>query len=202
MQSVAQRAETGMVRACVFFAVVTAGVGLVGVLGIRSTTAVGTSIVRDELATETITAIASRSIDHAYGVGLGVVLSSHPATDPSASQLYQQAIPATDAQVADLVRQHAGDAPEERAGVSQLSAQWVAVRTVLNPTALARLTGPSQPLAVQLRAAYAPLSVHLDQLLTRKKSTPTQARHVRGPPRNARSGSSGSLSPSPNSSRC
>jgi diguanylate cyclase (GGDEF)-like protein len=169
MQSVAQRAETGMVRACVFFAVVTAGVGLVGVLGIRSTTAVGTSIVRDELATETITAIASRSIDHAYGVGLGVVLSSDPATDPSASQLYQQEIPATDAQVADLVRQHAGDAPEERAGISLLSAQWVAVRTVLNPTAIARLSGPSQPLAAQLRAAYAPLSVHLDQLLTREQ---------------------------------
>jgi diguanylate cyclase (GGDEF)-like protein len=169
MQSVAQRATTGMVQACVFFAVVTAGLGVVGVLGIRSTTDVGTSIVKDELATETATAVASRAIDHVYGVGEGVLLSADPGTDPRSAELYQVAIPATDGQVAGLVRQHASDGPAELAGIHRLSSQWLAVRTVLDPSRIAGLSGPSQPIAAELRAAYAPLSTHLDQLLDREE---------------------------------
>jgi hypothetical protein len=79
MRSVSQRAVTGLVYVCVFFAVVTAGVGVVGVIGVDSTTDVGDGIVSDELATATATATTARAMDAVYSAGERVLLSATPA---------------------------------------------------------------------------------------------------------------------------
>jgi diguanylate cyclase (GGDEF)-like protein len=169
MRSISQRAEAGLIYLCVFFAIVTAALGAVGILGVRSTTAVSDSIVSDELATETSTAITARAMDAIYSTGEQILLSSDPAARARLGILYSQTIPAADADLADLVRLHAGDDEAELVGIGLLESQWAAIRTVLDPAAIADLTGPSQALADKLTADYTPLSAHLDDVLSREQ---------------------------------
>jgi diguanylate cyclase (GGDEF)-like protein len=170
MRSVSQRAVTGLVYVCVFFGVVTAGIGVVGAIGVDSTTDVGDSIVSDELATATATAVTTRAIDAVNTAGERVLLSASPASVSGSLALYEQLIPAADAQLTTLQQLHADDGPAELAGINQLATQWTAVRAALNPSAIAALTGPAPALAGNLQRAYAPLSSHLDELLNREES--------------------------------
>ena len=178
MRSISQRAEAGLIYLCVFFAVVTGSLGVVGVLGVRSTTAISDRIVSDELATESSTATAARAVDAVYSAGEQILLGGDPSAGTSAGVLYAQTIPKADAQLADLVRLHAGDDPVELAGITQLQNQWVSIRTLLDPAVIADLTGPSLGLADKLTADYAPLSAHLDDLLTREQDDADRGRAV------------------------
>ena len=56
MRSLSARLGIGVIWACVFFAVVAAAIGTLGVLAVGSATSTGNSITRDELATATVTA--------------------------------------------------------------------------------------------------------------------------------------------------
>ena len=180
MRSVSQRAVTGLVYVCVFFGVVTAGVGVVGVIGVDSTTDVGDRIVSDELATATATASTARAMDAVYTAGERVLLSPTPATASNSLSLYEQLMPSADAQLTMLEQLHAGDNAAELAGIKQLASQWAAVRAALNPSAIAALTGPSVPLETTLQKTYAPVSSHLDELFTRENSDAQDGRaHAR-----------------------
>ncbi len=167
MRSISKRAEAGLIYVCVFFALVTAALGVVGILGVRSTTAVSERIVSDELATETSTATTARTMDAIYSSGEQILLSSNPAG--RLGTLYSQTIPSADTELAALVRLHADDDQAELVGIDQLESQWASIRAALDPGVIASLTGPSQALADKLTAAYTPLSAHLDQLLSREQ---------------------------------
>jgi diguanylate cyclase (GGDEF)-like protein len=176
MRSISQRAEAGLIYLCVFFALVTAALGVVGILAVRSTTAVSDSIVSDELTTETSTAVTARSMDAIYSTGQQILLSSDPAARSRLSVLYSQTIPAADSNMAALVRLHAGDDPAELAGVVQLENQWATIRALLDPGVIAALPGPSQALADKLTADYTPLSAHLNDLLSREQDDANRGR--------------------------
>jgi diguanylate cyclase (GGDEF)-like protein len=176
MRSISQRAEAGLIYLCVFFAVVTAALGVVSIIGVRSTTAVSDSIVSDELTTETSTAVTARAMDAIYSTGEQILLSSDPAARSRLSVLYSQSIPAADANLAALVRLHADDDPAELVGISQLEGQWASIRSVLDPGVIADLTGPSPELADRLTADYTPLSAHLDDLLSREQGDADRGR--------------------------
>lgn len=176
MRSISQRAEVGLIYLCVFFALVTAALGVVGILGVRSTTAVSDRIVSDELTTETATATTSRAMDAIYSSGEQILLSSDPAARSRLGVLYSQSIPAADASLATLVRLHADDDQAELVGISQLDSQWASIRSVLDPGVIAGLSGPSPELADKLTADYTPLSNHLDDLLSREQDDADRGR--------------------------
>ena len=176
MRSISQRAEVGLIYLCVFFALVTAALGVVGILGVRSTTAVSDRIVSDELTTETATATTSRAMDAIYSSGEQILLSSDPAARSRLGVLYSQSIPAADASLATLVRLHADDDQAELVGISQLDSQWASIRSVLDPGVIAGLSGPSPELADKLTADYTPLSHHLDDLLSREQDDADRGR--------------------------
>ncbi len=174
MRSISQRAEAGLIYLCVFFALLTAALGIVGILGVRSTTSVSERIVSDELATETSTATTARTIDGIYSDGEQILLSSNPAA--RLGTLYSQKIPEADAELAALVRLHADDRGAELVGIDQLESQWASIRTALDPGVIASLTGASQALADRLTVAYTPLSAHLDDLLSREQGDADRGR--------------------------
>jgi diguanylate cyclase (GGDEF)-like protein len=183
MRSVSERAVAGLVYLCVFFAVVMASLGVIGAVGVNSTTAVGNSIVADELATATATAQTARAMDAVYSGAEQVLLDPDPAHDPAAAVLYNQQLPTADAQLGELLRRHADDRAAELADVNRLVAQWAAVRAVVNPEAIASLTGPAYGLAASLQTTYTPVSTHLAQLLVRED---TDARDGRAHARSTR----------------
>jgi hypothetical protein len=109
-----ERAKAGLIYLCVFFAIVTGALGVVGIMGVRSTTAVSDSLVSDELATQTSTATTARAMDAIYSTGEQILLSSDPAARGRLGVLYSQTIPGADADLAALVRFHVADDPAEQ----------------------------------------------------------------------------------------
>jgi len=176
MRSISQRAEAGLIYLCVFFALVTAALGVVGIMGVRSATTVSEKIVSDQVTTATSTAVAARAMDAVYSTGEQILLSSDPSAGGRPGVLYSQTIPASDADLAALVRLHAGDTAAELLGVSQLEGEWASIRTVLDPGVIAELTGPSPALANSLTAGYTPLSAHLNDLLSREQDDADRGR--------------------------
>src|SRR6185437_2507512 len=103
MRSISQRAEAGLIYLCVFFALVTAALGVVGIMGVRSATTVSEKIVSDQVTTATSTAVAARAMDAVYSTGEQILLSSDPSAGGRPGVLYSQTIPAADADLAALV---------------------------------------------------------------------------------------------------
>jgi diguanylate cyclase (GGDEF)-like protein len=163
VRNLARIATSSLVALCVGLSIVVVAVAAIGILGAHWSTRLGKQIASDELSTSTATGELARSMDTAYVTGEQAFLTANPAVRAHLLDgLYTTLLPATDAEVTDLVRLHAADPPAERADIQRLVRQWLAVRGVLSPTSVA--THPAAALAAQLSAEYAPLGAHLDRL--------------------------------------
>jgi diguanylate cyclase (GGDEF)-like protein len=151
----------GLVIAVAFIAVV-------GILGARTSTILGNSIARDELATSTATGQLAQDMGLAYATGEQAYLSSESARRSRLlGSLYTSILPATDTQLSDLERLHAGDAAAEHAHFEQFVAQWIIVRNLLSPANVP--AHPDTALAARLAAAYQPVGAHLGQLFLKEQ---------------------------------
>ena len=109
----------------------------------------GKQIASNELATSTATGELARNMDTAYVTGEEAFLTASPAIRSRLlSWLYTNLLPATDDEVTNLVRLHAGDPPAELADIRRFVRQWLAVRDLLSPTNVA--THPAATLAADL----------------------------------------------------
>jgi diguanylate cyclase (GGDEF)-like protein len=151
------------VALCVGLSIVVVAVAAIGILGARWSTVLGKQIASNELATSTATGELARNMDTAYVTGEEAFLAANPAVRSHLlGWLYTNLLPATDAEVTNLVRLHATDPPATRADIQRFVRQWLAVRNELSPTSVA--THPAAALAAGLSADYAPLGAHLDRL--------------------------------------
>jgi diguanylate cyclase (GGDEF)-like protein len=175
VRSLARRAVLGLVALCVFFAVTVVAVGLVGISGVRSTTDVGNSSVSDELSTAQATSRMDREMAAAHTQGDEIDLSADRDQVARLSQLlFDVTLPAVDADLAEVERLHVNDETTERAGITQLAAQWAAVRALLAPSP-ARSPQPGR--ASQLDAAFTVVSGHVSDLLDRETSDARAGQH-------------------------
>jgi diguanylate cyclase (GGDEF)-like protein len=163
VRNLARVATGSLVALCVGLSIVVVAVAAIGILGARWSTVLGKQIASNELTTSTATGELARNMDTAYASGEEAFLTANPAVRAHLlGWLYTTLLPATDAQVTNLVRLHATDPPAERADVQRFVRQWLAVRNELSPTSVA--THPTAALASGLSADYAPLGAHLDRL--------------------------------------
>ncbi len=159
---------TGLICLCLLFALAAVGIGVAGLLGVRSATATASNISTDEVATATATAKAIGAIDFAYVTGQRLAGNLDPATRAELTTAqFDQTIASADASVIALVALHAGDGMAELAEIDQFTLQWAALRRLLISTVSA--TQRSQrTLSNALATASAPLNATLDQLVTRE----------------------------------
>ena len=168
MRSLSGRFIVAIAVVGVLFSMVAAGIGLVGIAGVRSATAAGNDVAHDELTTATVTSRLGRNVDFAYANGRYFVLNNDPAQRAIlADDLYQQYLPAVDSTMSDLADLHeqAGDTGDELADLEALLDEWKTLRTALSPTALAAGSADED----SLTAAFTPLSKHIDDLVAREE---------------------------------
>jgi diguanylate cyclase (GGDEF)-like protein len=169
MRSPASRLTTTVFCACLFLSLTAAGVGVAGIVGVHSATAVGHAIANDELSTATTTARLGRAIDSAYATGQALAFSA-PGADRAqvAATLYDDKIPAVESGLVALTRSHADDGSAELAGIDQLATQWQTMRRLLDADLLnpALVTEPA--FSNRLDAAYQPISGHVQTLIDRE----------------------------------
>ncbi len=172
MRSLSARLGIGVIWACVFFAVVAAAIGTLGVLAVGSATSTGNSITRDELATATVTAQFGEKLGVVYSAGQALALTaSTDARTELATTLYNQQIPDAEAALGALQRIHADDAPAELAAITTVSDQWSTLRNLLSPASIATPAAGADPdLANRLSAAYHPLTNEIVALIDRENS--------------------------------
>ncbi len=163
MRNLARVATSSLVALCVGLSLVVVAVAAIGILGAHWSTLLGKQIASDELATSTATGELARNMDTAYVTGEEAFLTANPAVRSHLLDgLYTTLLPATDAEVTDLMRLHASDPPAGRADIRRLVRQWLAVRGELSPTTVS--AHPTAALAATLSADYVPLGAHLDRL--------------------------------------
>jgi diguanylate cyclase (GGDEF)-like protein len=169
VRTLARAAISSLAALCIGLALVVVAVAAIGILGTRSSTALGKDISSDELATSTATGELARDIDTAYGTGEDAFLGADYAQRVLLlGSLYTSLLPATDAQLAVLEQLHAGDPPAEHADFELFVRQWLAVRDLLSPAAVA--VHPAVALASQLTAAYLLVEDHLDRLFHKEQA--------------------------------
>jgi diguanylate cyclase (GGDEF)-like protein len=163
VRNLARIATSSLVALCIGLSLVVVAVTAIGILSARASTDLGKQISGNELATSTETGELARNMDTAYVTGEEAFLTPKPAIRSRLlSWMYTSLLPATDDQVTDLVRLHAGDPPAEQADIRRFVRQWLTVRDVLSPTNVA--SHPAAMLATDLSADYLPLGQHLDRL--------------------------------------
>ena len=171
MQTLASRVAKVVIGACLIFATASFAIGLIGILGVRSTTQVSNEVAKDELATATVTASVGLRIDAVYATGESAALA--PSTHVRAlsnSALFTEQIPAVDRGMLDLRRLHADDGATEKAGITQLIRQWNTLRSLLNPTSISSRKALGQTAqAAQITRAYQPLQHHIAALIAREQ---------------------------------
>jgi diguanylate cyclase (GGDEF)-like protein len=130
----------------------------------------GRKIATDELNTSTATTELTRSMDRAYATGQGAFLTPDQAQRSRLfDRLYTSLLPTVEVQLSALEELHADDSPAEHARFQRFLRQWAAVRDLLGPV---NVMGQSDmSLALQLKAAYAPVSAHLDRLIRAEQNT-------------------------------
>ena len=147
---------------------VVVAVTAIGLLGANSSTTLGRKISSDELATSTATGELSRDMDRAYADGEQAILASAAAERARLLRLLDTSdLPATDSELTLLEQLHASDPPAEHADIELFRRQWATTRDLL--TAADVGAGPPTGLAARLSAAYAPVSAHLDRLLSQEQ---------------------------------
>jgi diguanylate cyclase (GGDEF)-like protein len=163
VRNLARVATSSLVALCVGLSIVVVAVAAIGILGAHWSTLLGKQIASNELATSTATGELARNMDTAYVTGEEAFLTANPAVRAHLLDgLYTTLLPATDAEVTDLVRLHATDPPAARADIQRLVRQWLAVRGELSPTSAG--AHPAAALAAGLSSDYVPLGAHLDRL--------------------------------------
>jgi diguanylate cyclase (GGDEF)-like protein len=163
VRNLARVATSSLVALCIGLSIVVVAVAAIGIEAARGSTVLGKQTASDELATSTATGELARNMDTAYATGEAAFLTANPATRSRLlGGLYTTLLPTTDAEVTNLVRLHATDAPAGRADIRRFVRQWQTVRDELSPTTVA--THPAATLAAGLSAGYAPLGAHLDRL--------------------------------------
>jgi len=161
--SLSSRLTGAVVYACLFFALAAAGIGTVGIIGVRAATNHGIRVATDELATATSTATLGQSLGSAYSTGQALALDPTPKQRSLlTAALYDEQLPAVESQLAALQRLHTADGTGERADFAVLVDQWSAVRAVLNPATI----GSGSVAA--LESAFAPIRAHVDDLIARE----------------------------------
>jgi diguanylate cyclase (GGDEF)-like protein len=143
---------------------VVVAVAAIGILGISSSATLGKEISSDELNTSTETAQLARDMDAAYATGAEAFLTPDQAQRARLlGRLYTSLLPAADVQLSVVQELRAGDSPADQAVFRRFVRQWTAVRDLLSPTnVLAHL---DTSLASRLKAAYVPVSAHLDRFI-------------------------------------
>ncbi len=177
MRNLSRRVIAALVAICVLFALFVAGIGLVGMLGVRSATDSGNQIITDEMTTLTMTAQLGRSMDLVYSTAERALLTGD--TDQQTElidQMYSQLIPQVDGQLANLLSRHADDPSAEVSDIGHFAQQWRTVRKLL---ATAHVPGSSSvAFAARLTAMYQPLSRHVNDLLVNEQENATDRGEV------------------------
>jgi diguanylate cyclase (GGDEF)-like protein len=164
VRTLARVATGSLIALGVGLALAVSLVAVIGILGINSSATLGKEISSDELATSTVTAQLARGMDAAYATGQEAFLTPDPARRSRLlGGLYTNLLPATDVRLVALKQLHAGDSQAEQADFRQFVRQWTVVRDLLSPTNV--MPHADASLADQLKAAYLPVSAHLDTLI-------------------------------------
>lgn len=199
MRNLASRVTSGVAYACFAFALAVLIVGALGMWGVQSAIDVGRDLNRDELRSAVITSRLGLQFDAVYANGQRLA-QSHPSNRGQlATTLYDYQIPAVEAQLASFKRIHEGDVGAEKADITKLVGQWAALRGVLNPGGSTLRGLRDSGLDARLTAAYQPLRVHIDALLTGRKQTLKTIRRARTRRAGERCAASRPRSPSPRS---
>jgi diguanylate cyclase (GGDEF)-like protein len=125
-------------------------------------------VTGEDLATSTATGELTHDMGTAYADGERAFLAAVPGQrEQLLAVIYDSVLPATGSQLTVVAQLHAADPSAERADFQLLVRQWDAVRDILTSADVS----PQMPagLPARLAAAYQPVSLHLDQLLTKEQ---------------------------------
>ena len=151
------------------FAIGAAVIGGIGMLGVNSAIHAGNRLASDELQTTTITAQLDRDTGAVYAAGQALALTANPARRAQlATALYDQQIPAVEADLASLSQIHRDDSAAEKAGITELITEWAQVRNLLNPGGTSLAATPDPTLTGQLQTAYTSLRDRIETLIARE----------------------------------
>jgi diguanylate cyclase (GGDEF)-like protein len=146
----------------------------VAIVGLNASSDQAEAISTDEVVTTSVTAQFALDVDRAYADGLALVLGSK---DPALTEdLFNEQIPAVEARLADMLRIHEGDEPDELLDIQVLATLWGTLREVLNSSHLRASNGDS--LAAELRASYQEMRDHLRSLVEREQVDAIARSHV------------------------
>ena len=169
MRNLARVATSSLVALCVGLSLVVVALTAIGIMGAHWSTILGRQIASNELATSTATGELARNLDTDYVTGEEAFLATNSGMRSHAlGSLYTTLLPATEADMTNLVRLHGTDPPTMRADIQRLVRQWDAVRYELSPTTVG--AHPAATLAAGLSADYLPLGQHLDRLLAAEQA--------------------------------
>lgn len=150
---------------CLLFALVTLGVGAVGIAGVRGTAAISQQLADDELATLRVTEQLNHS---STNLQLGVqALALSPDRGRRVqleTVLYNELMPATESALVELDRIHGNDDPAERAELVPLGEQWAEVRGLINASRRPAGEPPDRALVDELVQAFAPFDAQIEEL--------------------------------------
>jgi diguanylate cyclase (GGDEF)-like protein len=122
------------------------------------------AISSDEVVTTTLTAGFAVDVDRAYATAQALALGG---PDPElASRLYDAQLPAVESRLAELLRIHVDDEPEEAADLRVLADQWGDLRQAINAGHADPASGVPDAGAVQ--EAHQVLSGHVQELVDRE----------------------------------
>jgi diguanylate cyclase (GGDEF)-like protein len=168
MRTLSQRASIALVITCALFGLAVAVVGAVGIVGVRSTTAVANRIASDEVETGATTSRVGRLLDHGFATGGALLRNPTPSQAAAlASDLYDHTVPALETNITHLVALHADDDAAELAGIARFTNNWHTMRAVLNRI---RSGGDTSAQVAELSAAYAPLSSAIAGFINRESA--------------------------------
>jgi diguanylate cyclase (GGDEF)-like protein len=168
VRTLARAAISSLAALCGGLSLLVIAVTAIGLLGIHSSTVLTTGASAEDLATSTATGELTHDMGTAYADGERAFLAPAPGQRVQLlGVIYDSVLPATGAQLTVVAQLHADDPAAERADFQLLMRQWDAVRDILTSADAA----PKAPagLAPRLAAAYQPVSLHLDQLLTKEQ---------------------------------
>jgi diguanylate cyclase (GGDEF)-like protein len=171
MRNLSSRVTSGVVYACAVFALAVVIVGALGMWGVQSATNVGRDLNSDELRSAVVTSRLGLQLDAVYANGQRLAAQGLPSRRGRlAAALYDNQIPAVEAQLASLKRIHEGDNAAEKADIAKLVGRWATLRGVLNPSGSTLRGLRDSGLDTRLTAAYQPLRDHIDLLIAREET--------------------------------
>jgi diguanylate cyclase (GGDEF)-like protein len=158
------RSSAIIAAVCVAATIAIAAVCGWAVHGLSTSAQHAEAISSDEVATTTLTASFAVDVDRAYASAVALALGG---TDTAlATDLYDSQLPAVELRLAELLRVHSDDEPEEAADLRVLADQWRELRQAINAGHTGTRTGVPDAAAVQ--AAHRVLSDHLQELVNRE----------------------------------